>query len=94
MKINGTEITDTNLEEFYEFKEEDEGYGGCEFEQNEDGEVVDEKGNEHSCMDYKADDIEFDGIKASISRTCEECKTNTVLLFYLKPKFNKAKMEN
>jgi hypothetical protein len=126
LKINGTEITDSNLEEFYEFREE-EGLGGTNpskkllmeyvddddivseitgeklvanasnrrkyFKEHED-EIWDSFMENHCCESYKADDTEFDGIQASIGRTCEECHNESVLIFYLKPEFNKAKMEN
>ena len=80
MQINGIKITDRNLEDFYEFKQEIA----------DDGEDVSfTSTNQHHCEEWESKDIEFSNLKATISRTCVECNAKTVLEFYLKPEFIK-----
>lgn len=94
MKINGIEITDSNLEDFYEFKEEeplgrtDITCGACNgkgcYECDGVGDINDD--SEHHCMDYEINDIDFDDdIHASIDRYCPICHMWTRLHFWRKP---------
>lgn len=76
MKIDGVEITDLNLEDYYEFDEEEflgrteiwcgvcDGTGKYKKKKCDEcdgtGEITDETNPDHSCGDWDSDDIDFD----------------------------------
>ena len=95
MKIDGVTINEMNLEDYYEFSEEeflgrtDVTCGCCKgkgcIECAETGEITDETNPDHSCSEYESDDIDFDyDTHASIDRICLECNQLSRLHFWRK----------
>jgi RecJ-like exonuclease len=98
MKINNITITDSNLEEYYEFSEEEflgrteTWCGMCNGkgrynktkcdECNGTGDIDGENEN-HECGDWDADEMDFDDdTHVSIDRTCPVCHQLSRLHFW------------